>query len=125
MIIETLSTFDLVTDAYLIVKFAQSSHVAWTAINLLTMTWPFFISQIPFTTYQLEKYKEKFMISKLNDDKPGRLRQLVWFLTLTPMLLVYLFILDIFFLTLSAIVTPTLFILTLLTCGKLSFNKIK
>ena len=123
-LIESLSTFDLITDGYLIYKFVQSRHTAWTCVNLLTMIWPFFISQIPFTAFQLEKFKDKFVAISESGEKPSCMRQIIWFLNLTPLLLIYLFILDLFFLGMNALFTPIMLLLTILTCGRCNLNKI-
>ena len=43
-------------------------------------------------------------------------------LATTPCLLVYLFVIDIFFLVISSILTPLMIIVTIFTCGKFSLE---
>ena len=58
LILEALSTIDLVTDAYLIYKFSQSEHMAWLCINIQTLIWPFFVSYVPYISYQLNNIRK-------------------------------------------------------------------
>ena len=59
LIMETFSTIDLGTDAYLIYKFAKSEHMAWLCVNIQTLIWPFFVAYVPFISYRLGRIRKE------------------------------------------------------------------
>jgi hypothetical protein len=111
LIMETFSTVDLGTDAYLIYKFAKSEHMAWLCVNIQTLIWPFFVAYVPFISYRLGRIRKE---SK--EGKSSYLELTLQFFAITPMLLVYLFVVDLIFLLLSAVIMPILMIFSLLIC---------
>ena len=121
MIIELLSTFDLITDGYLLYKFALSRHTAWLCLNIQTVIWPFFISYVPFISYQIGKLRSIFDGKKKTC---SLLRKLFAFFGTTPILLVYLFLIDAVFLVISSVLTPIFIVLMILTCGSLSLETV-
>jgi hypothetical protein len=120
-IIELLSTFDFITDGYLIYKFGASVHTAWLCCNLQTVIWPFMIAYVPFISYQLDKMRTSFEDSKLSC---SFIRKSTLFFATTPLLLIYLIIIDTFFLVVSSIGTPFAIIAFILSCGYISFESV-
>ena len=55
----------------------------------------------------------------------SKFKSLMMFLAITPLLLVYLFLVDVVFLLLSAIVTPVLSLISVLTCQPWMITKLE
>ena len=75
------------------------------------MVWPFFVCYVPFISYQLAKIRKEE-----TKKEQSKVKSFVMFLAITPLLLVYLFLVDVVFLLLSAVVTPVLSLISVLTC---------
>ena len=56
-ILEILSTIDFISDGYLLVKFARSTHVMWMCLTVNTIVWPFFVALVPYINFRLESFK--------------------------------------------------------------------
>jgi len=72
------------------------------------------VSYVPFIAYRLAKIRKE----REKDYKSTCFESTILFFATTPFLLVYLILVDIVFLVLSAIITPILLIISLVSCGK-------
>ena len=122
LVIEVLSAFDFVTDGYLMYKFAMSKHTAWLCINIQTVIWPFMISYVPYISFKLAKLRTAF---DSNEGKCVSLSKSISFFATTPLLLIYLILIDTFFLAVSTVVTPILILLFIISCGMIPVQKLE
>ena len=135
LFLEFISTFDFLTDLYITTQFFKTKHLFWSSILVITTLCPFFIGQVPFIQFQIVKLRKIFLkkhvlladqsLSQADvDEKVGRCRGCKKFLAsfaITPLVIVYLILVDLFFLLVSVILTPIMTLLAILTCGKIRF----
>jgi len=89
-------------------------HNAWTTITVYTMLAPYLISYVPLINFQIQNFE-----SQDNSIQSQSLRKYQAIIILTPLVLVYLFSMDVFFILASVGVSTIIFILKLLTCNKI------
>ena len=119
LMLELLSTFDLVTDVVVLYTLVNSEHTAWLCLNLTTILLPYFISYVQFVSYQLEKIKQDNQ--KLNR-RCSCLKSSIQFFATTPLLIVYLFFIDLLFLIITAIMSPIMIFILVISCGYIRLN---
>lgn len=117
--IELISTSDLISDGYLLYKFAQSKHLAWFTCIVQTIVWPYFISYVPFINFKITELRNKQI-----EGKKGLMNRLSSGSYITPLLLVYLFCVDVFFMILSSVGTPFMIFSQLFTSESVENSKI-
>jgi len=97
----------------------MSRHTAWLCLNIQTVIWPFFISYVPFISYQIGKMRGFF------DGKTKKfacIKKTLLLLASTPFLLLYLLLIDTIFLIISSVLTPIFIVLMIFSCGFLSLE---
>ena len=52
----------------------------------------------------------------------GRMKALAW-ITLTPGIIIYIFLMDLVFLLISSVLTPIFFLIHFFSCGKFNFTR--
>ena len=52
------SSFDLITDVYVLYKVFGSKNVGLLSLMLMTLVWPLLVSFVPFISYWLSKLRE-------------------------------------------------------------------
>lgn len=117
-ILELSATFDLLGDFYLLWAMLQKD-TAWATLTVYCMITPYFVSYAPLINFQIESWRVK---KQEGEDVSGRMKFLAW-VTLTPGIVIYLFMMDVVFLLFAAIATPIFFVLHMATCGKVNFSK--
>jgi hypothetical protein len=65
---ETLCTFDLVTDLIVLNHLLDSSDVGWLCTMILSILLPFLVSYVQFISFQQSKIKETFKEKKNKDN---------------------------------------------------------
>lgn len=116
LVIELVSTFDLITDLYVLSNFINSRHNMWLAINIFSIVSPLFVCVSPYITFKMEKlYTDVY----LNNYFP-LYRKIMSLVTFTPFIIVFFFSMDIFFLIFSGIATLIILVIRVLTCGKIN-----
>lgn len=112
--LEIFSTVDLASDVFVIVQLAQSAHIAWFTLNIQSVLWPFLICYTPFIAFKMSK------LNKIEQEKNSCVsvpKKIAIFFSVTPVLLIYLFIIDLSFLLVGVVSIPVILLVTLLTCG--------
>ena len=107
-LLDIISTVDLFSDFYVIHAFIYSRHAFWMCISMTTIMMPFFVAQVPYLNFKLEQYKRK---SK--DGKKEYRRKFVGVLLLTPLLLLYFLVTDVFYLFFSILLAPFMLIISI------------
>lgn len=82
------------------------------------MLTPYFVSYAPLVNYQIENWRVKKQEAL---DVTCRMSALAW-VTLTPGIIIYIFIMDVIFLIISSVLTPIFFLIHLISFGKLNFT---
>ena len=57
--LEYLSAADMGSDFFIIYSLSLSEHTAWFCLNILTIIWPYFVTQVPYTTFKSQVYRAK------------------------------------------------------------------
>lgn len=97
-ILEWIAAADLYTDIIILVQLLHSSHRAWTTVAIFGMLAPFFACQTPFLM---------FLKEKMYRDRAERLKlKLTGYTMVSPLMLIYLFILDVIFVVNQALLFP-------------------
>ena len=109
--LEWIAAADLYTDFVVLIQLIYTEHRAWTTITIFSMIAPFLSCQIPFLI---------FLKELIYRDKTGKIK-LLWLgrLMLSPLMLIYMFLMDLVFLFIQAFIFPILLIVKFLTFGKL------
>lgn len=113
-VLEWIAAVDLITDSIVLMQIAQTEHHAWTTITVFSLLAPFFACQNPFLMFLREKV--------YRDHKDNCKLRFLSQIMVGPLMLIYLFIMDVVFLINQAILTPIIQILKLLTCYKIDFT---
>lgn len=111
--LEFIALFDMIGDIYALIVVYKLGHTAWFSISIFTMISPFFVCYVPLLTFQKDKaveaghetFLEKFLV----------------FCSLTPLILIYLLLMDVIYIISSVIVTPLAF----LTCGLIDIENVE
>jgi hypothetical protein len=99
----------LYTDVLVFLQLLNTEHHGWTTITIFSMLAPFFACQTPFLMFLKEKvYRDLNNRFKL---------KFMGFVMVSPIMLVYMFILDIMFVINQALLFPLICLLKFLTCG--------
>lgn len=89
-LLEWIAAADLYTDIIVYLQLYNTEHRAWATITIFSMLAPLFACQAPFLT---------FMREQINRDQQRRLKlRLLGFIMVTPLMLVYLTIMDLLYL---------------------------
>lgn len=113
-ILEWIAAADLYTDALVFYQLLQTEHHAWTTITIFSLLAPFFACQTPFLMFLKEKvYRDKYDRCKLN---------LIGYIMVQPLMLIYLFCLDLIFIINSALLYPFIQFLKFCTCGYVNLS---
>ena len=110
-----IATFDLAGDIYMLKGLLGTRHIFWTTLTVFQMISPFLVGLVPFITFQLKRYqKTKYRgYVQLKD-------LLLVFITATPLVVIYLQLMDIIFIFTQLIIRPFLHILRIFTGGRLT-----
>ena len=107
-VLEWIASIDLLTDVIVLIQLWETEHYAWTTITIFSMTAPFIISQTPFLT---------FLRDLINRDKNNRFKlRFLSVIVVSPLMIVFMFVMDIVFLLNQAFLYPIFATLDTLTC---------
>ena len=110
-ILELIAAGDFVTDIIVLKQLAGTRHAMWFTITVVSIIMPFLISYVPFMIF----LKERVTKVIFKDEITCRLRFLAG-ASLSPLILVYLMLMDIVFLFNETVLVPIVFLLRILTC---------
>ena len=121
LFIEFLSTFDLITDGFILYELARSDHIGWLCAMIQTIAWPFFVSYVPFISYNQTKMRDQ----QFSNSSTDKIKSFLFaFLASTPLLITYLVVVDTIFLLISGVISPLLMLISVLSCSRVSMNGI-
>ena len=108
-ILEWIAAADLYTDILILAQLLRTEHHGWTTITIFSLLAPFFACQTPFLM---------FLKEQVYRDRVGRCKlQMMGYVMVNPLMLIYLFCLDCIFIVNQALLYPVIQILKFLTCG--------
>jgi hypothetical protein len=115
-LLEIIAFIDLYSDIYILIHLLATGHTAWASLTLYTMLSPYLISYIPLINFQIQYYEqiganERSELSK-NMEAMG---------ILTPIVLIYLALMDVFYIVASVGLNSITFLLNMLSCGLIKF----
>ena len=108
LLLDLMSTVDLISDFYVIKVFVYSRHTMWMCVSMSTIMIPFFVAQVPYLNFKLNSYQNVFMSNQTNYGK-----KFLAVLLLTPFLLIYFLITDCFYLVVSILLAPVMFAISI------------
>lgn len=114
--LELIAMFDMVGDIYLLIGMYTFGHTAWFTISIFTMLSPFYVCYVPLVTFQKNR-------SKLQEDT--KFLKFLNIVSLTPLIVAYLLMMDVIYIVVSVIITPITMLLKLLTCGYLDITNVE
>ena len=114
---ELIAAGDFVTDIIVLKQLGNTRHAMWFTITVVSIIMPFLISYVPFMIF----LKERVTKVIFKDEITCRLRFLAG-ASLSPLILVYLMLMDLVFLFNETILVPITLILRLLTCNLLDLR---
>ena len=103
--LEVIALFDLFGDVLFLIVLWQANHIIWFTLSIFTIMAPLYVCYVPLISVQR---------SKQNPSK------LITFSAFTPLILVYLLLLDIFYIVIQTAINPILVMISMITCGKIS-----
>ena len=113
-VLEWIAAADLYTDFLVLMQLLNTKHHAWTTLTIFSMVAPFFACQTPFLMFLKEKvYRDV--------NRRLKLRSMGWVMV-APVMLAYMFILDIIFVINQAILFPIIVCLKVITFGFLDLS---
>jgi len=113
-VLEWISAADLYTDLLIFIQLWQTEHYAWTTITLFSMLAPLFACQTPLLMFLKEQvYRDRQRSLKL---------RAMSVIMVSPLMLVYTFVLDVVFIFNQALLFPLICLLKVLTCGCLDLS---
>lgn len=116
LVLELIAMFDMVGDIYLVIGMYTYGHTAWFTISVFTMLSPFYVCYVPLVTFQKNR-------SKLQEET--KFLKFLNIASLTPFIVVYLLIMDIIYIIVSVVITPTAMIIKLLSCGLIDVTNVE
>jgi hypothetical protein len=99
--LELIALFDFGGDLILLRSLYLSTHTSWFSFSLLTMLAPFFICYVPLLTFQKRK---------IDQANTSWIDSISTFAYLTPLVLIYLQVMDIVYIINSVVLVPIAFI---------------
>lgn len=114
--LEFIALGDLFTDMLVFLQLYDSEHRAWTTITIFSMLAPFFACQVPFLVFLKELiYRDQKSTNKLI---------VLGIVMLSPLMLIYMVVMDFVFLILQAIFSPAVEIVKLVSFGWIDLSGI-
>lgn len=118
-VLEVINSFDMVLDVAIIHHFFRSGHVLSFAALIFGIVQPYLVNYTPFLSF----IKSHFANAMFDDNIDLTCTvKFIAFLSVTPTIVPYLFIMDILFMTSSSVLELIAFLLKLLTCGCLNVD---
>ena len=111
LVLELIALFDMSGDFLLLIALFKSQHTGWFCFSLLSMLSPFFVCYVPLLTFQKKK---------LNNKELDWMDAIITAAFLTPLVLIYLNIMDVVYIFTSVVLVPIAVMIQWLTCGMLS-----
>lgn len=108
-LLELVAFFDMGSDVLFLIEIWKAGHAMWFMLSMFTIVAPYYICYVP-----LLRYQRRNMTDELNTQQ-----KTVLYCAFTPLVLIYLFLLDILYLFNAVILAPLLFIVNILSCGRL------
>jgi hypothetical protein len=116
LLLEAIALFDMVGDVYLLIQMYYYGHCAWFTLSLYTMLSPFYVCYVPLLTFQKNR-------AKLQEET--KFLKFLNIASLTPFIVAYLLLMDVIYIIVSVILTPTAMLIKLLTCGLIDMTNIE
>ena len=108
-LLEVVAFFDMGSDVMFLIEIWNAGHAMWFMLSMFTIVAPYYICYVP-----LLRYQRRNITDELNTQQ-----KTVLFCAFTPLVLIYLFLLDLLYLFNAVLLAPALFIINLLSCGRL------
>ena len=108
-LLEVVAFFDMGSDVMFLIEIWKAGHAMWFMLSMFTIVAPYYICYVP-----LLRYQRRNITDELNTQQKA-----VLFCAFTPLVLIYLFLLDLLYLFNAVLLAPALFIINLLSCGRL------
>lgn len=107
--LEWLSLLDFASDALVLYQLWQTANTAWLTVTVISLLAPFFICYTPLLAFLRERFiKQKKFSCCFN---------LIAVISVSPLMLAYLALMDTVFIFNSAVLTPLVLLIKLMTCG--------
>ena len=104
--LETIALFDLGGDVMFIIVLWQTHHIMWFTLSIFTILAPLYVCYVPLISVQ--RMKSKSDSSKL-----------ITFSAFTPLILIYLLLLDIFYIFIQTLINPLVFLISIISMGRI------
>ena len=116
LILELIALFDMVGDIYLMISMYTYGHTAWFTLSIFTMLSPFYVCYVPLVTFQKNRGKLQ---------KETRFLKMLNIVSLTPLIVAYLLLMDIIYILVSVVVTPSAMLIKALSCGLIDVTNVE
>ena len=116
LILELIALFDMFGDIYLMYSMYIYGHTAWFTLSIFTMLSPFYVCYVPLVTFQKNRGKLQ---------KETRFLKVLNIVSLTPLIVAYLLVMDIIYILVSVVITPSAMLIKLLSCGLIDVTNIE
>lgn len=104
IITEFFAVIDLVTDIKILYDLIKSEHIAWSSLTILTMIAPFLICHIPYLSFLTQKF------NNLPYNKRDCKQKFFGFIMVSPLMILFLFFMDVWFLVVTVLTKPIVWI---------------
>ena len=106
-LLEFIAAFDMISDILFLIEIWKGNQLAWFIISIFTIIGPYYICYVP-----LLRYQRRTMIG----DHPTLAQRIALYCAFTPLVLIYLFMLDLLYLLNAVVLSPIVLVFNLLTC---------
>jgi hypothetical protein len=117
-LLEGLAAGDLITDLMLMKAMVLGRHVAWFSLSLFMMLCPFLMGYGSLVSLKIAEIKEDEAIRRKQDNKQSswsrRLETALKFTYMSPIIMGYLFFIDVLYMVMTITVLPPLLLLIFL-----------
>ena len=108
-LLELVAFFDMGSDIMFLIEIWKANHPMWFMFSMFTIVAPYYICYVP-----LLRYQRRNITDEMNTQQKA-----VLYCAFTPLILLYLFLLDLLYLFNAVILAPILLIVNILSCGRL------
>ena len=58
---DVITFFDFISDGTIIVALFASNDVMWMCLTIITVSWPFYVAQVPFLNFKLDLFRKNII----------------------------------------------------------------
>ena len=106
--LEFIAAFDMISDIFFLIEIWRGNQLGWFILSIFSIIGPYYICYIPLLRYQRRNMTRN----------PTFAQRMTLYLAFTPLVLIYLFMLDLLYLVNAVVLSPFVLVFNIITCCK-------